>query len=222
MRRLFLMVAILFAINTLIFAQNDVTKDEIASLYKQDITKFLGIPVDGTKEEMMQKLQEKGFQLNDKGVLEGEFNGRDVIVLIGTNKNKVYRIMLMDIIPSDKNSIKIRFNNLCSQFFNNKKYITYSKEEELIIPDEEDISYNMVVHNKQYKASFRQAPDFDIYASIHLKGDIPLTKEEEIVLMTNAVANKTVWFKIEQLSSDGYVIVMYYDNGNNEANGEDL
>ena len=30
--------------------------------YAQDVTKFLGIPVDGTKESMKQKLIQKGFK----------------------------------------------------------------------------------------------------------------------------------------------------------------
>ena len=60
---------------------------------QNDVTKFLGIPVDGTKSEMIQKLEEKGYRYNSQNdFLEGEFNGRDVHIYIGTNNNKVYRI----------------------------------------------------------------------------------------------------------------------------------
>ena len=34
---------------------------------QKDVTKFLGIPVDGTKAEMMQKLKAKGFVLKNIG-----------------------------------------------------------------------------------------------------------------------------------------------------------
>jgi hypothetical protein len=35
------------------------------------------------------------------------------------------------------------------------------------------------------------------------------------------LSNKVVWFKIEEIYGK-YIIVMYYDNYNNQANGEDL
>jgi hypothetical protein len=56
----------------------------------KDVTKFLGIPVDGTKTEMKQKLIAKGFvpkKMGDLEWLEGEFNGRNVNVYICTNWN---------------------------------------------------------------------------------------------------------------------------------------
>ena len=51
----------------------------ISSLFiyaQQDVTKFLGIPVDGSKSEMIQKLKAKGYTSSplDKDVLVGEFN----------------------------------------------------------------------------------------------------------------------------------------------------
>lgn len=49
---------------------------------QKDVTKFLGIPIDGTKSEMIKKLKEKGFTESVLGddVLEGEFNGVDVYI----------------------------------------------------------------------------------------------------------------------------------------------
>ena len=39
---------------------------------QKDVTKFLGIPVDGTKAAMIQKLKNKGFRYNvSKDVLTG-------------------------------------------------------------------------------------------------------------------------------------------------------
>ena len=54
----------------------------IVSFAQKEVTKFLGIPVDGTKQEMEQKLKNKGFvQINGLPGLSGEFNGKDVFVL---------------------------------------------------------------------------------------------------------------------------------------------
>ena len=64
---------------------------------EKEVTQFLGIPVDGSKTEMIKKLKEKGFQKSEiADVLEGEFNGQDVYISVATNNNKVYRICVTD------------------------------------------------------------------------------------------------------------------------------
>ena len=84
---------------------------------KKDVTKFLGIPVDGYKSEMISKLKAKGFTSTSyKNILEGEFNGQDVNIHVVTNNNKVYRIMVADKNPVSETDIRIRFNNLLNQF----------------------------------------------------------------------------------------------------------
>lgn len=47
------------------------------------VTRFLGIPIDGTKAEMISKLKDKGFTSvpGTDGMLEGEFNGRMFMLL---------------------------------------------------------------------------------------------------------------------------------------------
>ncbi len=120
---------------------------------QKDVTKFLGIPVDGTKSEMRQKLIKKGFQYNAKNdYLSGEFNGRDVNIYIVTNNNKVYRIMVDDANYTDESQIKIRYNNLVKQFLNNDKYLPVSID----TIDDIDISYEMTVYKTQISASFAQ------------------------------------------------------------------
>ncbi len=89
------------------------------SAQEKEVTKFLGIPVDGTKAEMRKKLIEKGFTqkiVQEYEYFEGEFNGRDVRIYIGTNNNKVWRIMVCDKSVFDEEEIKIQFNRLVSQF----------------------------------------------------------------------------------------------------------
>ncbi len=90
---------------------------------QKDVTQFLDIPVDGYKPEMIQKLKSKGFtnNLNKEDIFNGEFNGTDVNIVIATNNNKVWRVAVLDINPTDETNIKIRFNNLIQQFVNNEK-----------------------------------------------------------------------------------------------------
>ena len=122
--------------------------------------KFLGIPVDGYKSEMIQKLRDKGYTYSKNGgedVLAGEFNGTDVNIYIGTNNNKVWRIYIADDDTRDEYQIKLRFNTLCEQFEKNPRYTALSEDQE--IPMDEDISYEMNVNKKHYEAAYYQIPD---------------------------------------------------------------
>lgn len=102
---------------------------------EKDVTKFLGIPVDGYKPAMIEKLKAKGFRsIPNTDLLEGEFNGTEVYVGVVTNNNRVYRIGLSDKNTRGETDIKARFNRLCRQFRNNPKYKTFRTEEEQTIP----------------------------------------------------------------------------------------
>lgn len=203
---------------------------------QNDVTTFLGIPVDGFKSEMKQKLVSKGFVPKKVGTnefLEGEFNGYDVNVYIGTNKNKVYRIMLADKNKVDEAQIKIRFNNLVKQFENNKRYHAFG---DYSLSDKEDISYEMGINNKEYAAYYLQDPDFENidaqiqtaieekYSAEELKNPSETVKNDRKDII-NKIVNyhfmKQVWFCIERYNGE-YGICMYYDNEYNRANGEDL
>lgn len=209
---------------------------------QKDVTSFLGIPVDGTVLSMKQKLVSKGFVPKKVGTnefLEGEFNGCNVHVYIRTNNNKVYRIMVADNNNVDEAQIKIRFNNLVSQFENNKRYISLDK---YTLSDEEDISYEMTVHNKNYEAAFYQVPNMEKADTLALQEKVRnelLSKYTEAELknpseeiskeitntttkiVTECMLMKPVWFKIVRVNGE-YFICMFYDNEYNRSHGEDL
>lgn len=245
MKKIVLLV-ICLSVSSFMFCQ------EIDSTFFQNsrnfCTKFLGIPVDGTRFEVIQKLKTKGFIRNYDAtehagfeVLEGEFNGRDVNVYVVTNNNKVYRIYLVDKSHVDETQIKIRFNNLCYQFENNSKYISYDSIG-YRIPDNEDISYEMSVNNKQYQAIFYQkfSESDSILIAKYLKKELlkryennetlmALPEETLINIAENFLpiaflkfnSNRNVWFTIKEFYGK-YYIAMFYDNEYNKANGEDL
>lgn len=208
----------------------------ISSLFiyaQQDVTKFLGIPVDGSKSEMIQKLKAKGYTSSplDKDVLVGEFNGADVNIHVVTNNNKVYRIMICDVNNIDEGAIQIRFNRLCEQFVNNSKYSSLPLEE-YMIPDDEDISYEITVHKKRYEAVFYQKTDetfmakqieaaFPQYTKEQLANPSEELRAEIVNFVTQYISKKAVWFMINERLGK-YCITMYYDNEYNNANGEDL
>ena len=196
--RKFLTLLAMIAISASIFAQREVTK-------------FMGIPVDGSPTEMIKKLKAKGFttdedamqavklegsDLDGPEVLTGRFNGEYVRLYLNVGTNNVWRISLVDKNSRDETQIKIRFNTLVRQFEGNGKYVPYVDEQ--TIADDEDISYQMTVNKKQYQAGFVQ------------KGEDGTVDEKRFV-----------WFTIGQ-DSDGYYIAMFYDNKYNEADGSDL
>ena len=196
--RKFLTLLAMIAISASVFAQKEVTK-------------FMGIPVDGSPTEMVKKLKTKGFKtdegymrdvkrglidLDGTEVLTGRFNGEYVRLYLNVGTNNVWRISLVDKNSRDETQIRIRFNNLVRQFEGNGKYVPYVDEQ--TIADDEDISYQMTVNKKQYQAGFVQ------------KGEDGTVDEKRFV-----------WFTIGE-GSDGYVIYMFYDNKYNEADGSDL
>lgn len=158
-----------------------------AVLYAQkDVTEFLGIPVDGTKQQMIENLKVKGFVYDSqKDVLSGEFNGEEVFIQVQTQGNKVWRLAVIDKSFRNETQIKIRFNNLVRQFVKNESYLEclatflshetekefmnsglFSEEEipkifddflfEQTISDYENIGYGITLHKKQYQAVFHQ------------------------------------------------------------------
>lgn len=223
----------IFAILILVFST-------LTCLSQNDVTKFLGIPVDGTKTEMLDKLEDKGFNVYRslaRNAIHGRFNGADVKIEIVTDNGKVSRIIIEDIDRLTEADIKQRFNRLCKQFKENGKYLVL---DDFTIPENENISDNMRSHNKRYEAVFFQLPEgedrkeFDskIIQTMLLtdiqnefKDGEGTSLEQEIkdlYLSTyNLVKNKPVWFRISK-ASGGYYITMFYDNEYNRPHGEDL
>ena len=206
------------------------------------VTEFLGIPVDGSKSNMLWNLKNKGFKPipYHQDILEGEFNGYDVNIHIVTNKNKVWRIFVADKIKISESAIKTRFNNLCLQFENNSNYISY--EDSQLIPDSEDISYEILVNDKKYTATYYQTLPSSLDSVKTQRELLELMQEkftvEELSNMTeeeykselsdivweytiDLYTSKMVWFTIVEYQNE-YYIGMYYDNLHNAAKGEDL
>lgn len=145
--------------------------------------------------------------------------------------------MVVDDNNSDETSIKIRFNTLCRQFENNKKYISLG---DYTLSEEEDISYEMTVNNKRYEAVYYQQPEItDSIAFVKEAQSTLLSKytEEQLANPSDEIkqevrdaalsytmdlySKKTVWFMIGEYARE-YYIVMFYDNEYNHADGEDL
>jgi len=210
----------------------------LSSYSQNDVTRFLDIPIDGFKNEMIQKLKSKGYTLipNSKDKLEGEFNGTNVQIGINTNNNKVWRIIVAEANESGQANIKIRFNNLIKQFSENQRYLKQADTTvaKYTIPDDVDISYEILTKKKRYEAIFYQKTLK--YDSISNEKELLFAEdnlnEKESKRLTELISesfkenlncfNKPVWFMIQETGYDKYRIVIYYENEYNKANGEGL
>ena len=212
---------------------------------QKNITHFLGIPVDGTKTAMIQKLKAKGFTYNlHTDNLQGEFNGSNVTISILTNNNKVYRIAVEQPLGTSERNAIIKFNKLCNQFKNNDKYIVQDPTREYLIDGDVDISYQITVKDKRYEAGFFQISETDtdttglyLWALDYIKDTYTEDEWQKIAesqdslvfetikigitYMYQKVSHKSVWFMLSH-NLMGYSILLFYDNELNAANGEDL
>ena len=205
--------------------------------------KFLGVPVDGKKSSFIIQLIQKGFKYDVKeDMLTGKFNGMESNIMVSENDGKVDRVYVIDENGCDEAQIRIRYNTLLQQFKSNEKYLELDENQPL--PDDEDISYEMMVHSKTYEATFYFNPiygwtdedNMKMAANLRAELDAQIesgeykdpTEEKTTQLLQVMAAQKLigmldgqVWFRIVKRYGD-YYIAMYYDNLKNRPNGEDL
>ena len=171
MKRLITILFILI-LHSVAFGQNNT----------EGIIKFLGIPIDGNKQDMYFELKEKGFIYNRySDSFSGQFNGRDVTLYVDDNHGVVDRVCVVFPITNRRTVIQ-EFNDLLSQFESNKKYIASGSYSE--IPSNENLAFEMTIHNKIYSARFNYiSPDLftaEEVASIRQEVDVykNMTPEE--------------------------------------------
>lgn len=74
----------------------------MAQTNSDNTIKFLGIPIDGSKEQMIKELKNKGFKYNPQFEnLSGRFNGKDSNIYISTNNGKVDRVYVASSVLED-------------------------------------------------------------------------------------------------------------------------
>ena len=181
MKKFILMFIMTFCLSFIGFCQNTIT--------------FKGIPIDGFIYDFSISLEKLGYENiedDDDVVFYGEFNGQKSFINPQTVNNKVWRVAIIDAKSTDKNSIIVRFNELFNQFMNNPKYKHYDGD---TINYDEDIDYEILVHDKRYSAAF---------------------------CLSDTKINGLVWFTISRQYSNAFYIIMFYENWDNKADGSEL
>lgn len=206
----------------------------ISSSSNENVFKFLGIPIDGTKEAMISALKENHFNQHYSGdYLTGIFNGEDVRLYIGTNHGIVDKITVEYPDYSRSNDARVKYNNLLSRFNRNTKYVCINPRKD--IPIDEEIGLNLLGNSKYYDAVYfflqpnvnasEWIPRFKQEYQRHYKKSLEGISYEEIeealfclpTELSEAVSG-IVWFTI----SSPFRISINYINLNNRPHGEDL
>ncbi len=124
---------------------------------QQNVTTFMGIPVEGEEKAMRSKLQAKGFSESDKDILKGEVEGKQCFLLIKTNKDSVSQLIVVeeDTISNVKAAVD-KFNALIETYRNDeKRYAEY--EYNYPIPDRDEETNKSHINDGYYYAEFFQA-----------------------------------------------------------------
>lgn len=203
---------------------------------QKDVIKFYGIPVDGDKSEVIAQLKAMGLESlpEDEDAVTGTFNDELVYITTVTNsKNKVWRIVLMDATGLDEADIKTRFNTIYnSHTAAEETYInTLDPGSWFGIPDDVDVSDEILLKNRSIESYFYQLPDgFDneafqeelvqfllqkmtkeqLASSSEEVTKIAIDKTNEY-LKGKSFSNSRYWFQIMHVSGK-YCLIQYYDN----------
>ena len=206
----------------------------ISSSSDEAVFKFLGIPIDGTKEAMISALEENHFNQYYSGdYLTGIFNGENVRLYIGTNHGIVDMITVEYPRYSDDNDTRVKYNTLLSRFNRNSKYISINPR--IAIPIEEKIYFKLNKNSKYYDAVyFFLQPDIkrsewvsqfkQEYQRRYNKSLDGLSYEEleEALFCLSSELSEAVsgivWFTL----TDPHRIKIHYVNLGNRPHGEDL
>lgn len=164
-------------------------------LAQRSVTKFMGVPVDGTKSEMVKKLETKGFVYDSStDMLFGKYEGKDVYVTVHTKRKVVWKVGMSFVKSYDRNEAKNMFNEMCRQFERRMTgYVSLFGDRSQEIPEDEDIYYESLSRGKQYQAAYLQDGD----------------------------DAKFVWFVLDE-HYGRFTLTIYFENSYNGTGEEDM
>ncbi len=185
----------------------------------QEVTKFLGIPVEGPSWRMTRALLKKGYErLNyDNRHLRGIFNGRECEIFIVTgNGGDVFRIIVKgDVGTAGRTAAD--YNDLLLQFNANDRYIEDGQNRP--IPPGEDVYRKMVDGSQEYRASFLQNPADTAglqYRSVWFRIELEPRRERLRGDMAGysfgGFGGASFDIRSESMPEERFSLLLYYDN----------
>lgn len=186
-----------------------------------NVMKFMGIPIDGPKSEMIEKLNEKGFvpvqqeidlenaennvikyggeltggrlrERDGEYFLHGYFDGKSCHLIIVSYNKKVYQIMVAFESPFDELNAKVQFNSYIEKL-----------EEKYVNPTSFDFSIDL-------DCDLSNPFENNIHAIFTAKYD------------ENDIPHGMVSMEMSHPRYKEYYILLRYYNGDNMPKGDDL
>lgn len=200
----------------------------------ETILTFSGVPINGSKAQIIKSLSAKGFEYSDLyDHLTGMFNGEEVTLKISTNHGVVDRIIVNYPYCHESNDTRIKYNMLLSRFNRNDKYICINPR--LEVPADERINRQLYDNSRYYDAVYfylRPGTDPEQWTDEYRKEyqkmyNKPLAglsyeeMEEALFCLPNKISEAVsgvVWFTMDSQ----HQIVINYINFKNRPRGEDL
>lgn len=196
--------------------------------------KFLGLPIGGTKKQMMEALKTRGFNIDyGNESMTGMFNGEEVKLFLTTNHGIIDKIKVIYPYCSEENDTRIKYNMLLSRFNRNAKYICVNPRAE--VPIDEKIYWKLEENNNTYDAIYFYlhpevnakdwAGKFKQEYQKHYKKPLQSLSYEEmeealfcLPMNVSAAVSGVVWFTMTSI----HYININYINFKNRPRGEDL
>lgn len=129
-----------------------------------NITTFMGIPVDGTKDAMTQQLLKNGVKHKGNDLVASNIEGKTYLIRLETHKGKVYRVSMVETKGTeDVNRILARYEALIEEYRENTSmYCEYEYNPPVNYKHAND--FEKYIHDGCYYAEFFQAADPQLYS----------------------------------------------------------
>lgn len=131
---------------------------------QDNITTFMGIPVDGTREVMTAKLLKNGVVKKDNNLIVKDIEGGTYFIQLKTHKGKVYRVSMVETKGTDDvNRIIGRFDSLVEEYRENTALYCEFEYNHPVIADSIDTK-EQYIKQGCFFAEFFQKADPQLYS----------------------------------------------------------
>lgn len=131
---------------------------------QSNITTFMGIPVDGTKESMTMKLLKNGVEKRGRDLMIDDVLGTSYFIRLMTNKGKVYRISMTEAKGTeDMNTIINKFYSIVEEYKENTQLYCELEPNHPVMAENDEIK-KQYIKDGCYLAEFFQQADPQLYS----------------------------------------------------------
>lgn len=130
---------------------------------ENEVTSFMGIPVEGNKKTLTESILSKGFKLTKDNHIYGWYNSENVLVKILEGDKGVYGIEVIEVKGTKEVLSAItKYNSMVDWFKNLANYTEYEANTPIIFDNIETKSIKKFIEKEWFVAEFYQKTKSDI------------------------------------------------------------